>query len=102
MYDVVATYMRFVWDEKKSRLNLAKHKFSFETAALAFEDPHSITRFDRIKDGEERWQTLGVAVGVAVLLVAHADFEEGGEEVIRIISARKATPHERKIYEEGI
>jgi uncharacterized protein len=102
MYDVVATYMRFVWDEKKSRLNLAKHKVSFETAALAFEDPHSITRFDRIKDGEERWQTLGVAVGVAVLLVAHADFEEGGEEVIRIISARKATPHERKIYEEGI
>ncbi len=94
--------MRFVWDEKKSRLNLAKHKVSFETAALAFEDPHSITRFDRIKDGEERWQTLGVAVGVAVLLVAHADFEEGGEEVIRIISARKATPHERKIYEEGI
>jgi uncharacterized DUF497 family protein len=45
---------------------------------------------------------LGVAVGVAVLLVAHVDYEEGGEEVIRIISARKATPHERQAYEEGI
>jgi uncharacterized DUF497 family protein len=94
--------MRFVWDEKKSRLNLTKHKVSFQTAALVFEDPHSISRFDRVKDGEERWQTLGVAVGVAVLLVAHADYAESGEEVIRIISARKATPHERKSYEESL
>jgi uncharacterized DUF497 family protein len=44
----------------------------------------------------------GVAVGVAVLRVAHADCEESGEEVIRIISARKAALHERKIYEEGL
>jgi uncharacterized DUF497 family protein len=94
--------MRFLWDEKKSRQNLAKHRVSFETATLVFEDPHSFSRFDRIKDGEQRWQTLGVAGGVAVLLVAHVDDEEDGEEVIRIISARKATPHERKIYEEGI
>ncbi len=102
MYDIVATHMRFLWDENKSRLNLAKHKVSFETAALVFEDPHCISRLDRIKDGEERWQTIGVAAGVVVLLVAHADSGEGGEEVIRIISARKATPQERKIYEEGI
>ncbi len=94
--------MRFVWEEKKSRLNLAKHKVSFETAALVFEDPHSISLPDRIKYGEERWHTLGVAMGATVLLVAHADYEEDGEEVIRIISARKATPHERKTYEEGI
>jgi uncharacterized DUF497 family protein len=46
--------------------------------------------------------TIGVAGVVAVLLVAHADSEQTGEEVVRIISARKATPHERKIYEEGI
>jgi uncharacterized DUF497 family protein len=102
MYVVVATIMRCVWDEKKNRLNLAKHRISFETASLVFEDPHSISQFDRVKDGEERWQTLGVAAGMAVLLIAHADCLESGEEVIRIISARKATPHERKIYEEGI
>ena len=66
-----------------------------------FEDPHSVTRLDRMKDGEERFQTLGVAGGVAILLVAHLDYEEGGEEVIRIISARKATRRERKTYEEG-
>lgn len=93
--------MRFVWDENKSRQNLAKHRVSFETAALVFEDPHGVTRFDRIKDGEERFHTLGVAGGVAILLVAHLDYEEGGEEVIRIISARRATRRERKTYEEG-
>jgi hypothetical protein len=67
-----------------------------------FEDPYSFSRFDRMKDGEERWQTLGIAGGVVVLLVAHVDYEEGGEEMVRIISARKATPSERKTYEEGI
>src|ERR1700691_2177471 len=98
MYAMVVTLMRFLWDKKKSRLNLSKHRISFETAALVFEDPHSISHFDRIKDGEERWQTLGAAGGAAVLLVAHSDYKESGEEVVRIISARKATPHERKIY----
>lgn len=93
--------MRFVWDENKGRRNLAKHRVSFETATLVFEDPHSVSRFDRIKEGEERWQTLGRAGGVAVLLVAHVDSEEDGVEIIRIISARKATSHERKIHEEG-
>lgn len=94
--------MRFVWDETKSRQNLAKHKVSFDTAKLVFDDPHFITRFDRIEDGEERWQTMGIAGGVAVLLVVHLQYEERSEEIVRIISARKATPHERKIYEEGL
>jgi uncharacterized protein len=93
--------MRFVWDENKSRRNLAKHKISFETATLVFEDPQCVTPFDRIQNGEERFQTLGVAGGVAILLAAHLDCEEGGEEVIRIISARKATRRERRTYEEG-
>jgi uncharacterized DUF497 family protein len=57
--------MRFHWDEKKSRQNLIKHKISFETATLVFEDPHSFSRFGRIEDGEQRWQTLGVAGVVA-------------------------------------
>ncbi|HEV2490416.1 MAG TPA: BrnT family toxin [Candidatus Acidoferrales bacterium] len=94
--------MRFTWDENKNRRNRAKHGISFETAALVFDDPHAISRLERIEDGEERWQTLGLAGGIVVLLVAHTYYEEGGEEVIRIISARKATPLERKIYEEGI
>lgn len=101
MYSLVDTQMRFVWDRNKSRQNLAKHKVSFETAALVFDDPFCVTLFDRITDGEERWQTLGLAGGVAVIIVAHVEHKTGSEEVIRIISARKATPHERRIYEEG-
>ncbi len=92
--------MRFVWDEKKSQLNLAKHKISFETATLAFEDPRAVSRPDRVESPEERWQTLGLAGGIVVLLVAYTYREEGGEAVIRIISARKETPQERWIYEE--
>ncbi|HKW89861.1 MAG TPA: BrnT family toxin [Candidatus Acidoferrales bacterium] len=94
--------MRFTWDENKSRRNRAKHKISFETAALVFDDPHAISRLERIEDGEERWQTLGLAGGIVILLVVHTYREEGGEEVIRIISARKATPSERKFYEENL
>ena len=94
--------MRFIWQERKSRRNLAKHKVSFETAMLVFDDPRAISRLDRIEHGEERWQTVGLAGGIVVLLVAHTYYDEDGEEVIRIISARKATPHERKMYEQGI
>jgi uncharacterized DUF497 family protein len=94
--------MRFEWDERKNRGNRAKHNVSFETATLVFEDPRAISVLERIEEGEERWQTLGMAGGVVVLLVAHAWREDGGEERIRIISARKATPRERKVYEEGI
>lgn len=93
--------MRLVWDEKKNRRNRSKHKVSFETATLVFDDPHAVSRRERIEDGEERWQTLGAAGGVVILLVAHTYYEEEGEKVVRIISARKATPQERKIYEEG-
>ena len=93
--------MRFIWDDEKSRRNLAKHKVSFETAKLVFDDPRAVSRLDRIENGEERWQTLGLAGGIVILLVAHTYREEDGEEVIRIISARKATPRERTFYEQS-
>jgi len=93
--------MRFLWDEAKSRSNLAKHKVSFETAKLVFEDPFAVSVQDRVVEGEERWQTLGLVGGAVVLLVAHTYDEGDGEGVIRIISARKATPRERMIYEQA-
>jgi uncharacterized DUF497 family protein len=93
--------MPFEWDEAKNRRNLAKHRISFETAKLAFEDPHALSIQDRTVDNEERWQTLGMIGGVVVVLVAHTYREENGEEVIRLISARKATPRERRVYEEN-
>ena len=93
--------MRFEWDPKKNTANEAKHGVSFETAAEVFDDPFQLSRQDRHEDGEERWQTLGMLDGVVILLVAHAYYESGGAEVIRIISARKATPNERRAYEEN-
>ena len=94
--------MRFEWDPNKSRANRRKHGVSFETARLVFEDPNHLSVQDRFEQGEERWQTLGLAGGIAVLIVAHTVGEEDGEEVIRIISARKATSRERRRYDEGI
>lgn len=96
--------MRFTWDEAKNRSNQKKHEgIAFEAAAHVFLDPLRLTRQDRIEGGEERWQTIGVVHGVTVLLVAHTiteDDEDGTPvEVIRIISARRATPKERKHYE---
>lgn len=96
--------MRFAWDETKNRSNQNKHDgIAFEEAAHVFRDPFRLTRQDRIENGEERWQTIGVVHGVTVLLVAHTitEDDDDGEpvEVIRIISARRATPKERKHYE---
>ena len=94
--------MKYEWDEQKDRLNRAKHGVGFDTACLVFDDPEHLSRLDRYISGEERWQTLGLVGGVVVLLLAHTYREHGsGEEVIRIISARKATAHERKRYEQG-
>ena len=93
--------MRFTWDEDKNRRNLAKHKISFETARLVFEDPFHVSRLERVVEGEDRWQTMGLIGSVVVVLVAHTYREEGDEAVIRIISARKATSHERRYYEQN-
>lgn len=94
--------MRYVWNENKNRRNLAKHKVSFQTAPLVFDDPNALSLHDRTENSEERWHTLGLAGDIVVLLLAHTNYEEHGEEVIRIISARRATPRERRMYEEGI
>lgn len=93
--------LRFEWDSEKARSNLRKHGVSFETAVRVFSDPFALVEQDRVDDGEYRWQTTGVVDGAFVLLVAHADREEDGIEVIRIISARRATPVERKRYAQS-
>lgn len=93
--------MRFEWDPGKDELNLAKHGVSFDLARRVFDDPRHLSIQDSHVSGEERWQTLGLVGGIVVLLVAHTYREEEHGEVIRIISARKATRHERQIYEHG-
>ncbi len=88
--------VEFTWDARKNRLNRRKHRISFETAIRVFDDPNHISIQDREVDGEARWQTIGMVGGVHVLLVAHTVDEEA--QLIRILSARKATRRERSIY----
>jgi len=99
--------VRYEWDEQKNRQNQRKHGgISFELAALVFEDEQRLIELDRVDEtGEQRWHALGsisVRSGVgAVLLVVHVYKEEShGEEIIRIISARRADKHDLRRYQE--
>jgi uncharacterized protein len=91
----------FEWDPGKARANLAKHGVSFEDAALVWDDPLHLLRFDRHEGGEERWHVLGRVGGTMLLLVAHTYSGSERDDAARIISARKATRSERRAYEEG-
>lgn len=93
--------MRVEWDEGKDLANRAKHGVSFETAKLVFDDPLHLSIQDRFEDGEERWRTIGLVGGVVLLLVAHTYRDGDAGEVVRIISARKASKRERVGYEQG-
>jgi len=92
--------MRFEWDLVKAKTNLRKHGVSFETATLVFADPFALFDRDRIDAGELRWIAIGSVDGLRVLVVAHVVRVQDGEEVIRIISARKADRKEKRRYEE--
>lgn len=95
--------MRWTWDPDKDEANKRKHRISFDTAILVFRDPLFMTEMNSYPY-EERFQTMGM-VNDDVILVIHT-LNEGpfitGTEAGRIISARKATPQERKSYEEGV
>jgi len=96
--------LRWLWDEEKNRSNRRDHKVSFEIAERVFDDPLAVTLPDPYQH-EERWRTIGSpsTSSDVVLFVVHTwpERNEAGEEVGRIISARKATRLERKAYEEG-
>ena len=94
--------MRFIWNETKAAANLRKHGIRFEEAALVFDDPLHLTQQERIEGGEYRWQTTGQILGIVIVVVAHTSEWIGHpDETIRIISARRATPRERKRYENS-
>jgi uncharacterized protein len=89
--------MRFDWDLAKAAANLRKHHVSFEAAASAFYDDFAVQFFDEEhSDSEDRFLLLGMSSDGRLMLVCHCEREEG--EVIRIISARKATATEAAYY----
>ena len=90
--------MNFEWDADKEAKNLNKHKVSFSTAARVFIDPGRIEAYDGRENYEEdRWTTIGM-VDPAFLYVVYT---VRMKEIIRIISARKATSYEQKQYREA-
>lgn len=88
----------FEWDDAKNTSNKLKHKVSFEAALTVFFDQNHLTQTDFVKDGEQRWRTVGMAENTLILFIGHLVYDDDGTEVIRIITARKATAHERKEY----
>jgi uncharacterized protein len=90
--------LSFEWDEGKAKANLKKHRIGFDEATTVFADPASITihDHDRSADGQ-RFIDIGSSEKDRALVVVYT--ERGSN--IRLVSCRKATPSERKLYEEG-
>ena len=88
--------MEFTWDPRKAKSNLNKHGVSFAEAVTVFADPLAILMEDALHD--ERAILIGQSERHRLLF---AVFVELAEDSIRIISARRATSHERRRYEEG-
>lgn len=88
----------FEWDDEKARQNFSKHEVDFDEASSIFDDPLFITFLDEEHSvEEERYLTIGLSKRGRLLLAAHTE----RNDLIRIISARKATKNEEKFYEEA-
>ena len=87
--------VKFEWDPQKAAANMRKHRVSFYEAVTSFADPSGLLLEDEAHPG--RLVLIGVSERSRVLYTA---FAEVHEDVVRIITARKATTHERRRYEE--
>ena len=90
----------FEWDQNKNEINKAKHRVSFEEAETVFYDENAIMipDPDHSDIGEERFIMLGFSAAARLLVVCHCC--RGADNVIRIISARKATAQEARQYDD--
>jgi hypothetical protein len=93
----------YEWDKKKAQINLAKHKVSFEEGETIFDDPLLITYADELhSETEDRWVSIGMSSKERILLAAHVEKLATNDFVlVRIISCRKATTPERRLYEDN-
>lgn len=94
----------FEWDPKKAGVNEKKHQVSFDRASSIFRDPNILSIPDEEhSDSEERWITIGLDENGVLLVIIHTFLKSRMMSArIRIISARRATKKEAKVYEEGI
>ena len=92
--------MRFVWDPEKDEINVRKHYISFTQSCYVFSDPYSLTLFDEShSEHEGRWVTLGQIQDETIVVVVHTFRDLENDEVVRIVSARRATRRERQKYQ---
>ena len=88
--------MQFEWDEQKEKINIKKHGLDFETASRVFDDENRLEWYDENhSEYEDRYITIGLIDDIACIIMA---VYTEREEVIRIISARRATKQEREMY----
>ena len=93
--------MRFTWDDNKNESNFEKHEVWFEEAQTVWTDCKSVEFYDsEHSDKEERFICVGISHKLNVLLIVFCEADHS--EIVRIISARKATKKERELYEERI
>jgi uncharacterized DUF497 family protein len=88
--------VRCTWDARKAAANLRKHRVSFDEAASVFADPLALVIEDAVHP--ERSLLIGLSDRIRVVLSVYTEIDD---DTIRIISARRATSHERRHYEEG-
>ena len=94
--------MKFEWDERKNQMNIKKHNISFEEAETVFQDINAVYVYDELHSAyEDRFNVIGMVDSIDhEITVCHCYRYD--DEVIRIISARKATKEEIDLYKEGI
>jgi uncharacterized DUF497 family protein len=93
--------MKFEWDNNKEKTNILKHGVTFTQASYVFSDPFVLNKFDdEHSDDEDRYVLLGKSLNETVLVVVHTFRDKDGIEFVRIISARKATKNEKKVYQK--
>ncbi len=93
----------FEWDPSKDRNNRDKHGVGFRQATAVFRDPLAVSIYDEDHSiDEDRWLTIGQSHRGALFVIAHTIRRaDAGRTIVRIFSARPATPRERQQYEEG-
>jgi uncharacterized DUF497 family protein len=91
--------MKFEWNTEKEKINIKKRGITFEQASYVFSDPFALSKYDDDhSEDEDRWILIGKSLSESILVVVHTFRSDDGAEIVRIISARKATTKEKHAY----
>ena len=93
--------MQFTWDESKKAANPKRHPgVTFEMGIEAFDDPNQVVELDCLVEGQQRYHLIGLSGGLILVVVVYVDHSVPGNEVIRLISVRRAVKYEERLYEK--